>query len=124
VLQLVAQADKLGPVAAAFIILVLVACFVLPRWREQKVRERLALHPWKGKEVRFVFKPDYLEVHAPAGSKAIDLQCITRASRDDRGILVFGPQIGVLFIPSVGFESADVRDSAFDLLRAALNKKG
>src|SRR5690349_576911 len=75
VLQLIAQAEKLGVVAVStFVVLMLVAFFLLPRWREGKIRATLAQHPWNGREVRFVFKPDYLEVHAPGGSKAIDLQ--------------------------------------------------
>jgi hypothetical protein len=125
VCQMLAQIGKIGIGAImTFLTLTVIAFFFLPMWQEKKERDRLARHPWKGKEVRFVFGHERIEVHAPDGTKAIDIECITRASQDERGILLMGPQIGSLWIPSVGFLSAEERKSAFEIIRASLKKKG
>lgn len=124
-LQLLAQGGKFSPLTfLSMIAFAIIWLFVLPAWRERREKRQLALHPWRGKEVSFRFRPGFLTLLAPDKELDIDMGVITRASSDARGILVIGPKLGALWIPTEAFKSDQEKASAWELLRASLKKKG
>lgn len=124
-LQLLAQGGKFSPLTFfSMFAFAIIWLLVLPAWRERREKRRLALHPWREKEVIFRFRPGFLTLLAPDKELDIDMGAITRASSDERGILVIGPKLGSLWIPAEAFTSGEQRASAWELLRASLKKKG
>ena len=122
--QILGQFDKFSPLALAFMLgLAGFILFVLPRFRDAKIRNSFSMHPWIGREVAYRFRPGYVELQAPGRHVQIEMKAITRVSSDERGILAIVPKFGALWIPVEAFNSSEEKKAAFEMLRESLRKK-